>query len=50
MYLNHMINKWQKTDSKGNRMDKQQEINTVLFAHDQAVVTETKDDLLRAIL
>ena len=49
MYIDHMIKEWLKSDPKGMRMDRQQEINTVLFADGQAVLAVTEDDLQRAI-
>ncbi len=49
MYMDHMVKEWQKKDPKGIQMDQQQEISTVLFADDQAVLAETEDDLQRAM-
>ena len=47
------MKEWKKTDPKGiskvSKMDKQQEINTVLFADDYVVPAETEDELQRAI-
>ena len=48
--MEHMIKEWQKTDPKVISMDKQQEMNTVLFAEDQVVLAEKEDDLQRVIL
>ena len=47
--MDHMIIERQKTDLKGIRMHKQQGVNTVLFADDQAVLAETENHQQRAI-
>ena len=41
--------KKKKNNPKSIRMDKQQKINIALFADDQAVLAETKDNLQKAI-
>ena len=43
------MKEWRKTNPEGINMGKQQEINTVLFADNQAALAETEDDLQTAI-
>ncbi|CAG7824607.1 unnamed protein product, partial [Allacma fusca] len=49
MYMDHMVKEWQKMKPKGIKTDRRQEISTVLFADDQAVLAETEDDLQRSM-
>ena len=47
--MDHMVKEWQKMNPKGIKTDRRQEISTVLFADDQAVLAETEDDLQRSM-
>jgi hypothetical protein len=48
MYLDEIITKWQKEDTKGIALSKNQQLLTLLFADEHLIILNTDDNLLKA--
>jgi len=48
IYLDEIITKWQKQDITGIKLSKNQQLRTLLFADDQVIIADRKDNLQRA--
>jgi hypothetical protein len=48
MYLDEIINKWQKEDVKGIPLSKNHQLLMPLFADDQVIISNTEDNLQKA--
>ena len=49
MYLDDIKTKWQKEDIKGIPLPKNQTLFTLLYADDQVIICNTKDNLQKAV-
>jgi hypothetical protein len=47
-YLDEVITKWQKQDIAGIKLSKHQQLSTLLFADDQAIIADMEDNLQKA--
>jgi hypothetical protein len=47
IYLDEIINKWQKQDITGIKLLKNQQLSTLLFADDQVITADREDNLQR---
>jgi len=48
IYLDKIITKWQKQDTTGIKLSKNQQLSTLLFADDQVIIADREDNLQRA--
>ena len=48
MYLDEIITKWHNQDITGIKLSKNQQLSTLLFADDQVITADTKDNLQKA--
>ena len=48
IYLDEIITKWQNQDITGIKLSKNQQLSTLLFADDQAIISDTEDNLQKA--
>jgi hypothetical protein len=48
IYLDEIITKWQKKDINGIKLSKNHQLSTLLFADDQGIIADRKDNLQRA--
>jgi transcription initiation factor TFIIIB Brf1 subunit/transcription initiation factor TFIIB len=48
IYLDEIITKWQKRDISGIKPSKNQQLSTLLFADDQAIIADREDNLQTA--
>jgi len=49
IHLDEIITKWQKEDIKGIPLPKNQTLFTLLYADDQVIICNTKDNLQKAV-
>ena len=48
IHLDEIITKWQNQDITGIKLSKNQQLSTLLFADDQVITADTKDNLQKA--
>ena len=49
IYLDEIITKWQKEDTKGIPLPKNQQLLMLLFADNEVIISNTEDNLQKAV-